>query len=90
MLPDATTDIPAWAGKDKDEPFDVKKFLESRAAPADNAAPLYFEAMAEISPEWISFIHRINGRNDFRKSRHWRRIYIKSVSDESLNQKLSL
>ncbi len=50
MLPDATTDIPSWAGKDKDEPFDVKKFLESRAAPPDNAAPLYFEAMAEICP----------------------------------------
>jgi hypothetical protein len=49
MLPDAMTDIPAWAGKEKDEPFDVKKFLESRAAPADNAAPVYFESMAEIS-----------------------------------------
>jgi hypothetical protein len=56
MLPDATTDIPAWVGKDKDEPFDVKKFLESRAAPADNAAPLYFEAMAEISPK-VDFVY---------------------------------
>ncbi len=50
MLPDATLDIPAWAGKDKDEPFDVKKFLENRTVdPADNAAPLYFWALADIS-----------------------------------------
>jgi hypothetical protein len=48
MLPDAMPDVPAWAGKDKDEPFDVKKFLESRAAPPDNAAPLYFLAFADI------------------------------------------
>ncbi len=50
-LPDAETGIPAWVGKDKDEPFDVKRFLESRAAPADNAAPLYFAALAEVSTE---------------------------------------
>jgi hypothetical protein len=56
MLPDATTDIPAWAGKDKDEPFDVKKYLESRAAPLDNAAPLYFEAMAELCP-FMDFVY---------------------------------
>ncbi len=56
VLPDAMTDIPAWAGKDKDEPFDVKKFLESRTAPPDNAAPLYFEAMAEIGPK-MAFVY---------------------------------
>ena len=50
MLPDAMPEIPAWAGKDKDEPFDVKKFLESRTvAPSDNAAPLYFWALADVS-----------------------------------------
>ncbi len=56
MLPDATLDIPAWAGKDKDEPFDVKKFLESRAAPPDNAAPLYFWAFADVSSE-MDFVY---------------------------------
>jgi hypothetical protein len=56
MLPDATTDIPAWAGKDKDEPFDVKKFLESRAAPEDNGATLYFLALADIS-ENMDFVY---------------------------------
>ena len=50
-LPGAETGIPAWVGQDKDEPFDVKQFLESRAAPADNAAPLYFAALAEVSTE---------------------------------------
>lgn len=49
MLWDAEPATPAWAGGRKDEPFDVKQFLESRAAPADNAAPLYFAALAELS-----------------------------------------
>jgi hypothetical protein len=49
MLPGGEPGVPAWAGQDKDEPFDVKQFLESRAAPEENAAPLYFAAMAEIS-----------------------------------------
>ena len=56
MLPDATTDIPAWAGKDKDEPFDVKEFLESRSIPPDNAAPLYYLAFADID-DWFDFVY---------------------------------
>jgi hypothetical protein len=56
MLPDAKIDIPAWAGKDKDEPFDVKQFLESRAAPEDNGATLYFLALADIS-ENMDFVY---------------------------------
>ena len=51
MMWDAEPDVPAWAGQRKDEPFDVKQFLESRAAPPDNAAPLYFAALAELGPE---------------------------------------
>jgi hypothetical protein len=42
--------IPEWAGKDTNEPFDVKAYLESRAvAPADNAAPLYLAALASFA-----------------------------------------
>jgi len=43
-------EFPAWAGQDG-EPFDVKQFLESRQPPADNAAPLYISALAQISGE---------------------------------------
>ena len=50
-LPGAESAIPAWAGKRPDEPFKVKEYLESRSAPADNAAPLYFAALADLSPE---------------------------------------
>jgi hypothetical protein len=50
MLPDAETGIPAWAGQ-PNEPFPVRQFLESRAIPANNAAPLYFAALAEIAPQ---------------------------------------
>jgi len=45
----ADAGIPAWAGQQQNEPFPVRQFLESRAAPADNAAPLYLAALAEIS-----------------------------------------
>jgi hypothetical protein len=48
---DADLKVPAWVGQQKDEPFDVKQFLESRAAPPDNAAPLYFAALADVSGE---------------------------------------
>src|SRR5690349_18073885 len=41
-------EIPNWAGKRTDEPFDVKAFLESRAAPDDDAAPLYVEALSPM------------------------------------------
>lgn len=51
MMWDAAPSIPAWASKQQDEPFDVTAFLESRAAPADNAAPLYFAALAELGGE---------------------------------------
>jgi hypothetical protein len=44
-------EIPAWAGQRPDEPFDVRQFLASRAAPPDNAAPLYLAALAHISSE---------------------------------------
>ncbi len=50
-FPERRRAFPAWVGQDKDEPFDVKQFLESRAAPADNAAPLYFAALAEVATE---------------------------------------
>jgi hypothetical protein len=49
MLPGAEKGFALWAGQDKDEPFPVQQFLESRALPEDNAAPLYFAALAEIS-----------------------------------------
>jgi hypothetical protein len=39
-------DIPDWAGERTDEPFDVRAFIENRAAPADNTAPLYVEALS--------------------------------------------
>ncbi|MBC8868879.1 MAG: hypothetical protein H8E44_05650 [Planctomycetes bacterium] len=42
--------LPAWAGQ-AGEPFDVKQFLESRQPPADNAAPLYITALAQIGGE---------------------------------------
>jgi hypothetical protein len=45
---DAGRMIPAWAGQQQDEPFSVRQFLESRSVPPDNAAPLYFAALAEI------------------------------------------
>ena len=48
MTPDAMPDDPEWAGKDKDEPFDVKKYMESRKVPEDNGATLYFCALAEV------------------------------------------
>ena len=51
MMWDADLKVPAWVGQQKDEPFDVKQFLESRAAPPDNAAPLYFAALADVSGE---------------------------------------
>jgi hypothetical protein len=41
-------EAPAWAGKRRDEPFDVKGFLASRSAPTDNAAPLYLAALKPI------------------------------------------
>jgi hypothetical protein len=37
--------FPAWIDKEADAPFDVRQYLESRAAPADNAAPLYLEVL---------------------------------------------
>jgi len=46
--------IPAWVGQSKTEPFDVREFLVSREAPADNAAPLYFQAMAVFGLEMYS------------------------------------
>ncbi len=56
MLPDAEPGIPAWAGQRDDEPFDVRQFLESRESPVDNAAPLYFVAMADVSEE-MDFVY---------------------------------
>jgi hypothetical protein len=50
ILPNADIVIPAWAGQQPSEPFPVRQFLESRVAPADNAAPLCLAALAEISP----------------------------------------
>lgn len=50
--PASDGDIPAWAGQRPDEPFDVKQFLMSRVAPADNAAPLYVSALRQISGAW--------------------------------------
>ena len=47
----AASDVPAWAGQRSDEPFDVKAFLATRAAPPDNAAPLYQAAFASISSD---------------------------------------
>jgi len=44
-------EIPAWAGQSSDEPFDVRQFLTSRAAPPDNAASLYMSGLAQISGE---------------------------------------
>ncbi len=40
----AASDIPEWAGKRADEPYDVKAFLASRAAAPDIAAPHYIAA----------------------------------------------
>ncbi len=45
----ADLSVPQWVGQRTDEPFDVRKFLESRTPPADNAAPLYLAALADIS-----------------------------------------
>jgi predicted Zn finger-like uncharacterized protein len=50
-LPGAELAVPAWAGDTPDEPFDVKQFLESRVPSADDAAPLYLAALAELDPE---------------------------------------
>jgi len=55
MLPDADPGIPAWAGQQADEPFDVRKYLESRVAPPDNAASLYFAALAEVSTDMYRY-----------------------------------
>ena len=44
----AENDVPAWAGQRTDDPFDVQEFLSSRAAPPDNAAPLYLAALRPI------------------------------------------
>lgn len=49
--PASEGDIPAWAGQRSDEPFDVEQYLISRAAPPDNAAPLYITGLAQIGPE---------------------------------------
>jgi hypothetical protein len=49
MLPGVDEAIPAWVGQQPNEPFAVRQFLESRKAPADNAASLYFAALAEVS-----------------------------------------
>lgn len=38
----------AWVGERNDEPFDVKGFLASRAAPSDNAADIYLAAFPAI------------------------------------------
>jgi hypothetical protein len=56
MLPDGTAEIPVWATDEKDEPFKVRKFLEARSAPADNAAPLYFAALAAVGPN-VDFVY---------------------------------
>jgi HEAT repeat protein len=56
VIPGADASIPAWAGKDKAEPFDVRQFLQSRAAPADNAAPLYLAALAELTTD-LGFVY---------------------------------
>ncbi|MDA1054665.1 MAG: SHD1 domain-containing protein [Planctomycetota bacterium] len=42
-------DVSSATGQGAGEPFDVKQFLESRAAPADNAAPLYLAAFDQAS-----------------------------------------
>jgi hypothetical protein len=54
-LPSADASIPDWVGKRKDEPFEVHEFLQSRMPPEDNAAPLYFPALAQFSTE-MSFV----------------------------------
>jgi hypothetical protein len=51
MMWETDGSIPTWVGQSKTEPFDVREFLVSREAPADNAAPLYFQAMAVVGPE---------------------------------------
>ena len=54
MMWETDGSIPAWVGQSKKEPFDVREFLVSREAPADNAAPLYFQAMAVFGVEMYS------------------------------------
>jgi len=55
-LPGADATIPAWVGTRKDEPFQVKEFLESRAAPAVNAAPLYLYAMSRFANDFAYLV----------------------------------
>jgi hypothetical protein len=57
-LPGADSAVPSWAGQAMDNPFDVRQFLQSRAAPADNAAPLYLAALADFGTE-MDFCFRI-------------------------------
>jgi hypothetical protein len=60
MLPGADVDPPAWAGNESEEPFPVKKFFEDRKAPPDNAAPLYFAALADVGVEMTEYIYPRN------------------------------
>lgn len=46
---DVVNEMPAWAGKDKNEPFDVQAFLAPRLGPANQAAKRMLHAMAAIS-----------------------------------------
>ena len=40
-------DIPSWVERERNAPFDVRQFLESRRAPRDNAADLYLPVLVD-------------------------------------------
>ena len=55
-LPSGVVNPPGWVNADRDEPFDVQAYFESCRPPADNAAPLYFAAMADMNP-YMDFVY---------------------------------
>lgn len=47
-LPGGVLSAPSWGNDDADEPFPVGSYFNNRRPSADNAAPLYFAAMADV------------------------------------------
>jgi hypothetical protein len=51
QIPGAEPGVPEWANQASGLPFDVRQFLEGRKPAADDPAPMYFAALAQLSDD---------------------------------------
>jgi hypothetical protein len=78
-------EVPDWAGKTADEPFDVRAFLTSRASPSDNAAPIYEAAFEMLRMD----IGREPLENRIRELAHIEKLMSGTVPTDRIEQVLA-